>query len=72
MENTLSLLFTGLGIYLLLGFLFAIIVQFKGLNQIDPATKGSGWGFKLLILPGLTVFWILFLIKWIKSSANES
>ena len=54
------------GLYFLLGFVFAVIFLWKGIQVVDEGTEGTGLGFKLLLLPGMLVFWPVFLIKWIK------
>ena len=54
-------------VYLIAGFLFAIPFLWKGVGQIDEAAKGSGLGFRIIILPGAIVFWPLLLKKWMKS-----
>ena len=56
-----------LGIYLLLGFLFAIPFIIKGVLQIDEGAHGSGWGFRIIIIPGTMVFWPLLLKKWMRT-----
>ena len=50
-------------VYLIAGFLFAIPFLWKGVGQIDEAAKGSGLGFRIIILPGAIVFWPLLLKK---------
>lgn len=56
-----------LALYLVAGILFAILFLIKGIEKTDPAAHGSGWGFKLIILPGTIVFWPVLLHKWIQS-----
>lgn len=55
------------GIYVGLGFLFSLIFLWKGLSKVDEDAKGTSFGFKLLLLPGLCFFWPQFLIKWIQA-----
>lgn len=52
--------------YLCAGFLFAVVFVLKGVTKIDEGAIGSGWGFRLIIIPGTIVFWPLLLKKWIK------
>ncbi|MCB0523393.1 MAG: hypothetical protein R3A50_07520 [Saprospiraceae bacterium] len=66
MENLIEITFLIIGIYLFLGVLFTIILMWNGLEKLDPQTKGAGWFFKLLIFPGMTAFWVVFLRKWLK------
>jgi ABC-type multidrug transport system permease subunit len=58
-------------IYLLIGFMFAISFIVKGVNKIDEGAHGSGWGFKLIIIPGTIVFWPVLLKKWIQQNKSE-
>lgn len=53
-------------IYLALGVLFVIPFLMKGLNKIDEGANGSTIGFKIIIIPGVIVFWPVLLSKWMK------
>lgn len=53
-------------VYLLAGFVFAFFFLIKGIEKVDTAAHGSGWGFRLIILPGTIAFWPVLLKKWIK------
>ena len=53
--------------YLLLGVLFVIPFLMKGLTKIDEGTHGSTIGFKIIIIPGVIVFWPALLRKWRKN-----
>ena len=55
------------GIYLLLGGLFVIPFLMKGLAKIDERANGSTIGFKIIIIPGVIVFWPVLLSKWMKN-----
>ena len=57
-------LFTLVGIYLLAGLCFCIILFAKGLPEFDPNTKNAGVVFKILIIPGIMAFWPLLWRKW--------
>ena len=59
-----NIVLIALGIYLLLGFLFAIPFIIKGVIKIDEGAHGSGWGFRIIIIPGTIVFWPFLLKKW--------
>ena len=58
-------------IYLALGVFFAIPFLMKGLNKIDEGAHGSTMGFKIIIIPGVIVFWPVLLSKWIKKNRNH-
>lgn len=58
-------------IYLALGVLFVFPFLMKGLNKIDEGAHGSTIGFKIIIIPGVIVFWPVLLSKWMKSNLNH-
>ena len=54
-------------VYLLLGILFVIPFLTKGLTKVDEGARGGTIGFKIIIIPGVIVFWPLLLRRWIKA-----
>lgn len=52
--------------YAATGLLFASIFVFRGVQQVDSEARGSGVGFRLLILPGVAAFWPMFLHRWVR------
>jgi hypothetical protein len=70
MESFISICLLIFGIYLLIGILFSIAFLWKGITKVDPGTADSGFFFKLLLFPGISFFWILFLSKWLKSNRS--
>jgi TM2 domain-containing membrane protein YozV len=63
----ISAILITIAIYLATGLLFALFFLTKGVNKIDTGAIGSGWGFRIIILPGTIVLWPLLLNKWIKT-----
>ena len=55
-------------IYLALGVLFVIPFLMKGLNKVDEGAHSSTIGFKIIIVPGVIVFWPVLLSKWMKKT----
>ena len=53
-------------VYLALGFLFMIPFVIKGVDRIDEGAHSSSIGFRIIIVPGVIVFWIVLLKKWMK------
>jgi len=51
-----------------LGALFAAAFVTRGIGRVDPAAKGTGAGFRLIVLPGSVVLWPLLLAEWIRVS----
>ena len=55
-------------IYLFVGVIFAFFFYVKGMTKLDEGAKGSSIGFKLIVFPGIVVFWPFLLSKWIKAN----
>ncbi|HEX5655031.1 MAG TPA: hypothetical protein VFX58_18270 [Chitinophagaceae bacterium] len=53
-------------LYLALGAVFFIPFLLKGIQKVDEGTRGSTIGFKIMIIPGVIVFWPVLLRKWLK------
>lgn len=72
MEQIVFIILNLAALYLLCGLVFAIPFVLKGVRRVDPdGARGSGPGFRLIIIPGTVVFWPLLLKKWIKASTNR-
>jgi hypothetical protein len=54
-----------LGVYSGIGLLFAIAFLTVGISQVDPDSKGSGVGFRLIILPGVAALWPVLFTRWV-------
>ncbi|MEZ4775532.1 MAG: hypothetical protein R3D00_20270 [Bacteroidia bacterium] len=67
-ETIVSVTFTLVGIYLLVGVLFGLFFVFRGVQKTDPGAEGTGLGFRLLILPGAIALWPVLLGKWRKAA----
>jgi len=69
----LGIIISMVGLYLVLGFLFAIPFVIKGVTVIDPdGAHGTKWGFRLIIIPGTIVFWPVLLKKWLGANKKEN
>jgi hypothetical protein len=53
-----------LATYAGLGLVFALPFVWFGVQRVDSEARGSGVGFRLLILPGVAAFWPMFLYRW--------
>jgi len=62
----LNMLVYSLGVYLAAGLVCGGLLILRGLGRIDRATAGTSIWFKLIILPGLSVFWPVFLLRFIR------
>ena len=59
------------GLYVVLGFAFMIPFIIKGAEKIDETARGASIGFRIIIIPGVIVFWIFLLRKWIKANNKK-
>jgi len=66
----LQILLILVALYLTCGFVFMIPFIIKGVDVVDEGARGSGIGFRIIIIPGVIVFWVVLLKKWIKIKRN--
>ncbi len=69
-ETLVKVFVYALGIYAGLGLIFAVLFVWIGVQHLDSEAQGSGIGFRLLILPGVTAFWPMFLLRWTRGTAE--
>lgn len=60
------------GAYAGLGLVFAAVFQAMGLKRFDAAAASAGWGFRLLITPGIVALWPVLLVLWVKRSGSAA
>jgi hypothetical protein len=65
--NAIELMLMALGVYLLIGFLFAIAFALIGAGRIDDVARHGTIGFRVLIVPGAAALWPMLLVKWIRT-----
>ena len=70
LTTIVSFLLIAITAYLLAGVVFTIAFQVKGLSRIDEGVHGSSWGFRIIIIPGCIVFWVVLLKKWMNAKKN--
>jgi hypothetical protein len=63
--TTLVTAYTGAGI------LFGILFVVRGVQRIDASAVGAGWGFRLLILPGVAALWPLLAWRWLRGDGAQ-
>ncbi|MEM7298530.1 MAG: hypothetical protein AAF391_09730 [Bacteroidota bacterium] len=68
MTTVIDIFLAGLALYVIIGVLFSIYFYLKGADKIDEGTSGTPWHFKLIIFPGVVLFWSALLIKLLKKS----
>jgi len=68
MVEIVSIVLMIVGVYLIFGLVFGLIFIDTGLSKVDDGAQDTSWKFRLLIIPGLLVFWPLFAVKWWRKS----
>lgn len=63
-ETVATWLVRSVSAYAVLGVVFAAAFVTMGVQRIDAHAHGSGWPFRLLILPGAALFWPLLAWRW--------
>jgi hypothetical protein len=56
--------------YTFFGLLFAVPFVWFAVQKLDSETQGSGFAFRLLILPGVAAFWPLLLHRLLRGSSE--
>ena len=51
-------------VYAACGLVFAAAFVTAGVGRLDPAARGTSWGFRLLIVPGTVALWPWLTRKW--------
>jgi hypothetical protein len=63
----------GIGqVYLVLGALFALAFVTVLGPRLDPAVRTSSLGFRLVILPSLTLLWPLLFSRWVRGRGRPT
>lgn len=63
-------LLLAVGAYLVVGLGVGLWVAVRGASRLDPAAAGSGWGFRILIVPGATLMWPMLAARLIRGVAR--
>ena len=50
------------------GIAFAAVFVVWGVQRVDPAAASSGWGLRLLLIPGCAIFWPRLLWWWTRGA----
>lgn len=68
MMMIIDLFLGAFALYLVIGLLFSIYFYAKGGVQIDEGVKGTTWHFKLIIFPGVVLFWCVLVKRLMRKS----
>ncbi len=70
--EVVTAILSGLALYAAIGAVFAVAYLTVGAGRLDPAARGAGFAFRLMVLPGLVALWPLMLVRWIVGGAPHS
>jgi hypothetical protein len=71
MKELAEVILVIVGVYLILGLVFAIYFLPNRIVEVDKSVHESGMIFKLLITPGVVCFWPYLLVQ-LKKKSNAS
>ena len=72
MESIVLFLVYALQLYIIIGVIISVLIQKKGLQQIDSSVKGAGFWFRLITFPGMVALWPIMLSNWIKALKRKA
>jgi hypothetical protein len=55
-----------LSLYVGVGAAFAVMFLWLWVGRLDSAAEHGTWGFRVLVFPGVAVFWPLFVVRLIR------
>jgi hypothetical protein len=53
-------------VYACVGAVFAAMFLWRWIGRRDSAAEHGTWGFRVLVFPGVAVFWPLFVVRSIR------
>ncbi len=71
MELIINIFLGILGVYFLIGFLFALYFSFKGANKIDPLMTDTKKKVRFLLFSGIVATWPFLIAKVFKSNTSQ-
>src|SRR5687767_5669568 len=67
---TAQLVVNLLGAYAALGAVFGVFFLWKWVARFDRAAANATWGFRVLVFPGIVLFWPLFLERLLRGRSR--
>ena len=56
-------------LYAAAGLLFGVCFVALGAQRVDSQAVAAGWGFRLLILPGVAAMWPSLVSRWLSGES---
>lgn len=70
--NFVELIIKAVRAYLFTGAIFSAFFVIFGIHRLDPGARGWTIGFRIMIFPGLCVFYPLFAIRWLRGKTKPT
>jgi hypothetical protein len=55
--------------YVAAGALFGALFLWRWVGRLDAAAMHATWGFRVLVFPGVVMFWPLFVVRLMQGAA---
>lgn len=72
MDTLASVILSLVGGYALLGAGVAVWLIYAGMRRMDPIAAVGPWGFRLLLMPGLTALWPWALVRSMRHATHTT
>lgn len=59
-------------VYFAAGLIFAVLFSLLGVQRTDPGAQGLAPFFRLLIIPGVSIFWPLFALRLVRGKHHPT
>lgn len=59
-------------VYFIAGFIFAVLFSLFGVQRTDPAARGLAPLFRLIISPGVSIFWPMFALRLVRGQQHPT
>jgi len=69
-ETISTALVTLVGLYVLIGVLFALPFVLRGAGRLDPSAEQGSRGFRFIVLPGTVALWPVLAWKWLAAARD--
>lgn len=56
--------------YLLCGMVFAAVFLWRWVGRLDPLAAHGTFGFRMLVFPGVTALWPLFVMRLVRRASG--
>lgn len=56
--------------YVAAGALFGVLFLWRWVGRLDPAAMHATWGFRVLVFPGVVMFWPLFVTRMMRGASS--